>query len=129
MSERMVRRGVVFMVAMGFAGMCAVALAEPAGKWRIAFDHWAEQDGALVLRIAPLEGDPIEVSAAIRRNTSKVSAAKLVSVALEAQLGEGYKVEFDDGPEVLVKRRGDTPKFEISVVNSTTGLVVSAEEG
>lgn len=127
MSGRFVRRGVVFLGAVALAGMCAVALAEPAGKWRILFDHWAEQDGVLVLRVTPLDGAPIDVSTAIRKNTSKVSAAKLVSTALETTLGEGYKVEFDDGPEVVIKRRGDTPKFELSVVNSSTNLAVSVE--
>jgi hypothetical protein len=127
MYGKFVRRGLVFAVVAVFAGMTAVAQAEPAGKWRIMFDHWAEQDGVLVLRITPLDGAPIDVSTAIRRNTSKVSAAKLVSVALETQLGEGYKVEFDNGMEVLIKRRGDTPKFEVTVANSSTGLVVNVE--
>lgn len=129
MSESMVRRGFALWVAVAFAGMSAVAFADPAGKWHIAFDHWAEQDGALVLRIVPLDGAPIDVSMPIRRNTSKVSAAKLASAALEAQLGEGYKVEFDDSPVVVIKRRGDTPKFELSVVTSSTGLDVKTEAG
>jgi hypothetical protein len=127
MSGRFVRRGAVFAFAVAFAGLCSVALAEPAGKWRVLFDHWAEQDGVLVLRVTPLDGAPIDISTPIRRNTSKVSAAKLVSTALETQLGEGYKVEFDNTPEITIKRRGETPKFDLTVENSSTGLVVSTE--
>jgi hypothetical protein len=46
-----------------------------------------------------------------------------VSGALKAQLGKGYKVEVDDGEDVIIKKAGKTPKFEVSLVSSSvTGL-------
>jgi len=47
----------------------------------------------------------------------------LVTGALKAQLGKGYKVEVDDGEDVMIKKSGNTPKFEVSLVSSSvTGL-------
>jgi hypothetical protein len=100
-----------------------LAAAEPDSKWRLKFDHWAETDGELVLRIAPLNGTPIEVSTKISKDTTENAAAELVSGALKAQLGKGYKVEVDDGEDVVIKKSGKTPKFEVTLVSSSvTGL-------
>ncbi|HEX6398104.1 MAG TPA: hypothetical protein VFZ95_11815 [Steroidobacteraceae bacterium] len=100
-----------------------LAAAEPDGKWRLKFDHWAETDGELVLRIAPLNGTPIDVSTKISKDTTENAAAQLVSGALKAQLGKGYKVEVDDGEDVVIKKSGKTPKFEVTLVSSSvTGL-------
>jgi hypothetical protein len=100
-----------------------LAAAEPDSKWRLKFDHWAETDGELVLRIAPLNGTPIDVSTKISQDTTENAAAELVSGALKAQLGKGYKVEVDDGEDVVIKKSGKTPKFEVTLVSSSvTGL-------
>ncbi|HKU89609.1 MAG TPA: hypothetical protein VJP84_07430 [Steroidobacteraceae bacterium] len=100
-----------------------LAAAEPDSKWRLKFDHWAETDGELVLRIAPLNGTPIDVSTKISKDTTENAAAELVSGALKAQLGKGYKVEVDDGEDVVIKKSGKTPKFEVTLVSSSvTGL-------
>ena len=100
-----------------------LAAAEPDSKWRLKFDHWAETDGELVLRIAPLNGTPIDVSTRISKDTTENAAAELVSGALKAQLGKGYKVEVDDGEDVVIKKSGKTPKFEVTLVSSSvTGL-------
>lgn len=49
----------------------------------------------------------------------------LLAGALKAQLGKGYKVEVDDGEDVVIKKSGKTPKFEVSMVSSSvTGLNV-----
>jgi len=100
-----------------------LAAAEPDSKWRLKFDHWAEVDGELVLRIAPLNGTPVDVSTKISKDTTENAAAELVAGALKAQLGKGYKVEVDDGEDVVIKKTGKTPKFEVTLVSSSvTGL-------
>src|SRR5690349_16638613 len=100
-----------------------LAAAEPDSKWRLKFDHWAETDGELVLRIAPLNGTPIDVSTKNSKDNTENAAAVLVSGALKAQLGKGYKVEVDDGEDVVIKKSGKTPKFEVTLVSSSvTGL-------
>jgi len=112
-----------FLLAGALATFATLAAAEPDGKWRLKFDHWAEVDGELVLRIAPLNGTPIDVSTKIAKGTTENAAADLVSGALKAQLGKGYKVEVDDGEAVVIKKTGKTPKFEVSQLSSSvTGL-------
>jgi hypothetical protein len=56
--------------------------------------------------------------------TSENNAAELVSVSLKATLGsKDYRVGVDDGEDVVVKKRGKTPKFELTMVStSLTGL-------
>ena len=111
------------LLAGALATVATLAVAEPDGKWRLKFDHWAEVDGELVLRIAPLNGTPIDVSTKIAKDTTENAAAELVSGALKSQLGKGYKVEVDDGEDVIIKKTGKTPKFEVSLVSSSvTGL-------
>ena len=112
-----------FLLAGALATFATLAAAEPDSKWRLKFDHWAEVDGELVLRIAPLNGTPVDVSTRISKDTTENQAAELVSGALKAQLGKGYKVEVDDGEDVVIKNSGKTPKFEVSLVSSSvTGL-------
>jgi len=114
------------LLLAGVLAACAtLASDEPYSKWRVKFDHWAEADGELVLRIAPLNGTPIDVSTRIAKNTTENNAAQLVTGALKAQLGNGYKVEVDDGEDIVIKKSGKTPKFEVSVLSSSvTGLNV-----
>ncbi len=113
------------LLAGALAAFATLGFAEPDSKWRVEFDHWAETDGELVLRIAPLNGSPIDVSTRISKDTTENTAADLVSGALKAQLGKGYKVEVDDGEDVVIKKSGKTPKFEVSMVSSSvTGLNV-----
>ena|SRR5262245_948810 len=113
----------LMLSAVVFATFSGGASADPSHKWRLVFDHWADNDGELVLRIAPEGGTPIDVSTQIKKNTTENSAAHLVRTALKAKLGKGYKVEIDDGEDVLIKAKGKTPKFEVSVASSTvTGL-------
>jgi hypothetical protein len=123
MDKKHFRRSLVLACAL--AGFATLAAAEPDSKWRIKFDHWAETDGELVLRIAPLNGTPIDVSAKVDKGTTENAVASLVEGALKAQLGKGYKVEVDDGEDVVIKKSGKTPKFEVTMVSSSvTGLNV-----
>ena len=113
------------LLAGVLAAFATLASAEPDSKWRVKFDHWAETDGDLVLRIAPLNGTPIDVSTRISKDTTENKAAELVTGALKAQLGNGYKVEVDDGEDIVIKKSGKTPKFEVSMLSSSvTGLNV-----
>lgn len=116
-----------FTLCLAFTAplMAADAAAKPSGKWRMQFDHWAENDGELVLRIAPATGDPVDVTTRIPKGMSENDVAELVTGSLKASLGGGYKVEVDDGEKVTVKVKGKTPKFVLSMVsNSATGLNV-----
>jgi hypothetical protein len=114
------------------AALLFVALnanADPASKWRVEFDHYAREPGELVLRITPLGGTPVDVTTKIADAKSENQAAHLLRDSLRATLGKGYKVEVDDGEDVLIKRTGKTPKFEVSLVsNSVNGLSVGVKK-
>lgn len=108
-----------------FVAAPAVQAAEPkpVGKWRIEFNHSADNDGAVTFRIAPEGGQPIDVETKIPKGTSENHAARIVKDSLKASLGDAYHVEVDDGEDVLVKRRGKTPKFIVTMAStSLTGL-------
>jgi hypothetical protein len=48
-----------------------------------------------------------------------------VKDSLKAALGEGYKVETDDGQDVIVRANSKTPKFDLTLAGSTlAGLSV-----
>jgi hypothetical protein len=46
-----------------------------------------------------------------------------VAGSLKGQLGGGYKVDVDDGEDVVIKTKGKTPKFVLTLGSSSvTGL-------
>ena len=121
------RRTAVVLAAAVLALVAATADAKPAGKWRIAFNHAADNDGAIVLRIAPLGGTPRDVATRIPAGTTENKVADLVTASLRATLGtDNYKVVVDDGEDVIVKKRGKTKNFDLTLANnSLTGLDIS----
>jgi hypothetical protein len=129
MSSSRTLRGVGVALALCFAFSATLVAADaapkPSGKWRIEFDHWTETEGELVLHFAPVTGDPVDVTTKIPVNTRENLVAELVAGSLKGQLGGGYHVEVDDGEDVIVKVKGKTPKFVLTVGSTTfTGLKV-----
>jgi hypothetical protein len=111
----------------GFA-LCACALlalavqqanAEPRNKWRIEFDNHAKSAGEIVLRFSPEGSEPIEVTTQFADGVGENQSADILRKSLKAKLGKAYNIDVDDGEDVLVKRKGKTPKFEITVVSNT----------
>lgn len=99
---------------------CAsVAWASPSNKWRIEVSGGANSDGSITLAVAPVGQDPVTVEIPLTNGKGENAVASLISKSLKAKLGKGFKVEVDDGEDVLVKQRGSTPDFEITLVNST----------
>jgi len=120
-------RRILAVVAM--AGMASLALAadpKPSGNWRIAFDHRSDVDGTIVFRIAPINAAPIDVEVKVPANTSENNVAELTSAAIKASVGsENYRVGVDDGEDVVIKKRGKTKNFVVTMVStSLTGLEI-----
>ncbi len=115
---------VIALAAM--ACIASAAYAKPSGNWRIEFNHRTDVDGTITFRVAPVEGTPIDVEIKIPAGTSENNAAELVSASLKATLGsKDYRVGVDDGEDVVVKKRGKTKKFELTMVStSLTGLEI-----
>jgi len=122
------RRFTAVVAAAFLTCFAVVAVAKPSGNWRIKFDGRADNEGVLVLRLAPIEGggDPVEVETKIPSGTSENNAAELVSGSLKAVLGEkNYRIGTDDGEDVVIRTRGKSKKFELTMVSTTlTGLSI-----
>ena len=126
MSTSHIRRVIALSVVLAVGALGTLAQAEPSNKWRIEFDHSTDVDGEITFRIAPLGGAPIDVTTQIPKGKSENQVAQLVKKSLKASLGKGYKVEVDDFEDVLIKKSGKTPKFEVSMLNSSlTGITVN----
>ena len=98
--------------------------AKTSNKWRIEFSENANSDGVIVFRVTPLDGQSIDVSAYISDGTRENSVASHVRDAFKAQLPDGaYHIEKDDGEDVLVKHRGDTPNFSLELISSSVKSV------
>ncbi len=114
---------VVAVICMGT--MPTIAQADPAGKWRVKISSRADNDGVLTLRVSPEGGAPVDVETKIVARSGADRVAKAVRDSLKVALGKGYHVETDDGEDVVVSRKGKTPKFEVTLASSSlTGLEV-----
>ena len=116
------RRGLpaLALVALLWVGN---AMAEPSNKWRIEFSGGARSNGAIVLRVVPVGGTGTDVEILIPEDAGENRVAALVRDGLFAALDKGYRVERDDGEDVLVKRRRQTPDFDLILVsNSVEGV-------
>lgn len=117
---------VVFVLAMAVA---FGAMASPSNKWRVQMGGKADVDGEIELSFTPKGGTASSVVVAVPKGTHENTAARLVRDAVKAQFGKDvYKVETDDGEDVLIKKRGKTPDFELIVVRNTAeGLRISLD--
>ena len=112
------------LLASGFAAAQEVAPAAPttapgaeapapldrstlkySNKWRIAFDNRAKADGTLAFQLVMQDKDaePLVVSVPISKGTGENNAADAVKKALRSAFPKDFKVEGDDGEDVLVK--------------------------
>lgn len=103
------------------AAMPAVASERPSSsnKWRIKFDESSKSDGVITFRLWPGEGEPMDVTVAVRNHQAENSIARATRDALRTRLGKGYQVEVDDGEDVLVKAKGGTRHFGLQVLSSS----------
>ena len=110
-----------FIALTSAALLAATAFAaepRPSNKWRLECSGGANSDGTIVLLISPEGGTPIEASIAIKKGTGENSVAAAIVKVLKAQLSKDYfKVERDDGEDVLIKKRGGAPDFGVTVVS------------
>lgn len=116
-----VLRVVVAIISLLLLGIGGSADARPSNKWRIECSSDADSDGVVTLLLSPKDAEAIEVSIPITKDTGENAVARAIRNALKAdeRVAKRYKVEVDDGEDVLVKKRGGEPDFDLKVVSNT----------
>jgi hypothetical protein len=88
-------------------------------KWRIEIKEGANNDGVARFEVTPKGEAMIPVTVTIKEGRSENGVAADVKNAFKAALdAKKYKVEGDDGEDVLVKRKSG-PGISIKLVEST----------
>jgi len=124
-----------FLALAGLAAMPAVAqdsvpaaqgsAAAPApelaysNKWRLEVSEGANNDGVLHFRVTPKGGTAIDIPVALKDGRGEDGCARDIRDTFKKALDKNsFKIEIDDGEDVLVKvRKG--PGVAIELVEST----------
>ena len=96
-------------------------------KWRIGFDNRAKADGTLVFRMVMNDKDaePVVVSVPVSKGTGENDAADVFKKALRKAFPKDFKVEGDDGEDVLVKLNFIEGRSSLELLeNNVEGLKV-----
>ncbi len=124
-----IRKLAAITAAACLGAIALAAHADPAGKWRVKFGGHADNDGILTLKVSPDGGAPVDVETKVAKGTGADRTARAVRDSLKASLGDGYKIETDDGEDVVIKAKGDTAKFDVTLGSSTlTGTKIDIEK-
>ena len=97
----------------------AMAIASPSNKWRIQVSSDADSDGVVVFHIAPLKDAAVDVSVAIPKDANENHVARLIRDQLRAKLGNSYRIEVDDGEDVLIKKHLGDANFDLTITQQT----------
>ncbi|MFY8206869.1 MAG: hypothetical protein ACOVKN_07480 [Arenimonas sp.] len=100
-------------------------------KWRIGFDNRAKADGTLVFRMVMNDKDaePVVVTVPISKGTGENNAADVVKKALRKAFPKDFKVEGDDGEDVLVKLNFMEGRSSLELLeNNVEGLKVKVRK-
>lgn len=110
---------------LALLGLASAADAKPSNKWRIQCSSDADSSGVVTLRMTPKGAEAIEVRIAIAKNTGENKVARTIRDALKAdeRVIKRYKLEVDDGEDVLVKKDLTEPRFALEVISSTVKSV------
>ena len=122
LSSRSPRRAVRTLASLLLLALLAAstAWASPSNKWRLQMSGHAKVDGEIELSFTPKGGTASSVVVPVAKGTGENAAARLVRDTLKATFGKDvYKVETDDGEDVLVKKQGGERDFVITVVENT----------
>ena len=111
--------------AQDAAAQAAAPAAAPAhephysNRWRLEVSEGANNDGDMHFRLTPKDGQPVDVPVHLKDGRGEDGCARDIRDAFKAALDKkSYKVEIDDGEDVLVKKHSG-PDFSIELVEST----------
>jgi len=88
-------------------------------KWRLEVSEGANNDGVMHFRVTPKGGAAIDIPVALKDGRGEDGCARDIRDTFKKALDkDSYKIEVDDGEDVLVKvRKG--PGIAIELVEST----------
>jgi hypothetical protein len=118
--------GPLFAAPQAGAQETAAQAAEPAAaelhysnKWRLEVSEGANNDGVMRFRVTPQGGAAIDIPVALKDGRGEDGCARDIRDTFKKTLDKNvYKIEIDDGEDVLVKvRKG--PNVAIELVEST----------
>lgn len=116
---------------LAFALLALATLAQARGtdnKWRLEFSGNAESAGRIVLQLVPEEGEPVAATVEIRKRRSENCVARDVRDGLRAAVGKRFKVEVDDGEDVLVKKGRGERNFPVTIIeNNVKGVRIKLD--
>jgi hypothetical protein len=88
-------------------------------KWRLEVSEGANNDGVIRFRLTPKDAAPIDVPVTLKKGRGEDGCARDIRDAFRKALDPAsYKVEVDDGEDVLVKKHKG-PDFSVELVEST----------
>lgn len=109
--------------ATAAAGLLLVsqgAFADLSNKWRLEFSGGADSTGAIVVRVTPQGGSPIDTTVNVPMDTAENDIAAAVTQSLQTELPpESFLVERDDGEDVLIKAMDGAADFSVAVTSNT----------
>jgi hypothetical protein len=90
-------------------------------RWRLQVSEGADNDGVMTFRFTPKDGAPVDIPVHLKKGRGEDGCARDIRDAFRMALDKkAYKIEVDDGEDVLVKKHlGHAPDFSIELVSST----------
>jgi hypothetical protein len=88
-------------------------------KWRLQISEGANNDGVMNFRVTPKGGSAIDVPVSLKKGRGEDGCARDIRDTFKKTLDKDvYRIELDDGEDVLIKvRKG--PYVSIELVDST----------
>ena len=114
---------VAAMAATVLAGPAIANDVKPSHAWRIEISEGANSDGTIRFAVTPVGGEMKTVEVPIKNGRAENNVAKDVRDGFKSALPAEYKVEVDDGEDVLIKTKDPVPKFTVALVDSSVKSV------
>jgi hypothetical protein len=115
------RRSLCCLLAALFLLAATAVEARPSNKWRLECSGNAESAGTITLLMAPRGEPELAFEIPIQRRTSENAVARAIRDALKAdpRASARWRMEVDDGEDVLIKKRRGQPDFDLRIGGNT----------
>jgi len=109
---------VIAAAALLAGGLATADDLKLSNKWRVEVSEGAHNAGTILFRVTPKDGQPVDVTVAIKEGRGENGVAQDIRDAFRATLDkDAYHAETDDGEDVLLKKKKG-PDFELKFVES-----------